>query len=293
MLHRYILHNDDLHEASARRLSPGQVGVLSGWGVFSTVRVAQGVLFAFERHWDRMRRDAEHLRVPFPADREQVRGALLRLVEANGVADATLRLVVVRNRGGVFEGPGLDRAYDLVAFTTALKDWGSGVRLAVRPQARHAASDFRGVKMLSWALNLAMLEQAQCDGFDEVILLNERGEVSECTSANVFISEGGRVWTPPLDSGCLPGVTREILLEEIRVDGVSVGEKTLVPDDLRNADEVFITSTTRDLLPVLGIQGMGVRQDGTACRALREAFRRYMDRYIAEHRTAPAPATRL
>ena len=99
-------------------------------------------------------------------------------------------------------------------------------------------------------MNLTWLESAQARGFDEVILLNERGEVAECTSANLFIANGSQVSTPPLSSGCLPGITREVLLAEIRAPGIRVEEKALKPGDLEAADEVFITSTTRDLLPV-------------------------------------------
>lgn len=284
-MHRFILHNDEVCEASAKVLSPGQVGLLSGWGVFSTLRVADGVLFAWERHWSRMLRDAHALRVPFPTDPEYVRSRLLRLTRANGVVNGTLRVVVVRNRGGIWEGPA-DREFDLIALTTGLKDWGGGVKLAVRAQARHAGSEFRGTKITSWALNLTMLEEAQQAGFDEVILLNERGEVGECTSANIFIANGSQVWTPPLDSGCLPGVTREVLLE-IRIPGVSVAEKPLLPEDLERADEVFITSTTRDLLPVLKIENRPVRQAGKTRLTLQEGFSRYLDSYVAQHKQDP------
>ena len=112
-------------------------------------------------------------------------------------------------------------------------------------------------------MNLTWLESAQRRGFDEVILLNERGEVAECTSANIFIANGSQVWTPPLSSGCLPGITRELLLGEVGVPGIQIGEKALLPEDLESADEVFITSTTRNLLPVLQIEG----QEGGARRA--------------------------
>src|SRR5947207_2765950 len=105
VVHRYILHNDKIHDASERVLAPGQVGLLAGWGVFSTLRVAEGVLFAWERHWARMRKDAALLRVPLPPDSERVRLHLLELVEANQAYDATLRVVVVRNGGGIWEGP--------------------------------------------------------------------------------------------------------------------------------------------------------------------------------------------
>jgi branched-chain amino acid aminotransferase len=290
-MHRFILHNDDIHDVSEKVLSPGQVGLLAGWGVFSTLRVADGVLFAFERHWERMRRDAAAVRVPMPDDPEYLLSRLLRLIEANGCPNATLRVVIVRNRGGIWEGPS-DREFDLIGLTTYVKDWGAGVKLDLHSQARHASCTFRGVKVLSWSNNLAMLEEAQAKGYDEVILLNERGEVSECTSANIFVVRGGKVWTPPLDSGCLPGVTRDVLLEEIRVDGVTIEEAPVLPEDLERSDEVFITSTTRDVLPVLSIEGRPLRQTGAVRAALKEAFTRYREAYVAANKGAAAPATR-
>ena len=218
--------------------------------------------------------------MPLPADPDPVHASLLRLIEANQAPNATLRLIVVRNRGGVWEGPGIQRDFDIIAFTTKVKDWGKQVRLAVQPQGRHAACPFAGAKMLSWSFNLVWLEQAQSRGFDEVILLNERGEVSECTSANLFAAFGPRVLTPPIASGCLPGVTRELLVEEIRVPGYEIAERDLRLADLAQADEVFITSTTRELLQVGEIEGLTIRSSDTARLALQEAFSRYCDAYV-------------
>ena len=287
-MHRFVLHNEEIRDASDELLAPGQVGLLSGWGVFSTIRVVDGVLFAYERHWARMRKDAAALRVPLPPDPERVRGKLLDLVEANQAFDSTLRVVVVRNTGGMWEGPGIGRSSDLIALTSATKEWGSGVRLCYTPHARYAAGEFAGAKILSWAMNLTWLEVAQTRGFDETILLNERGEVAECTSANIFAAEGNRVWTPPLSSGCLPGVTRELLLHEIHVPGYTIEERALGPTDLERAGEVFITSTTRSLLPVVEIEGRAIPQSGTACGALRTAFAAYVDAYVARAKQAPA-----
>lgn len=282
-MHRFILHNEEIRDASDRVLSPGQVGLLSGWGVFTTMRVTGGVPFAFERHWARMRKDAGALRVPLPPDPELVRGKLRELIEANQALDATLRVVVVRNTGGMWEGPGIGRPSDLIALTSATKEWGQGVRLCYTPQARYAAGEFAGAKILSWAMNLTWLEKAQARGFDETILLNEHGEVAECTSANLFAAEGDRVWTPPLSSGCLPGVTRELLLHEIHVPGFTIEEKALAPADLERASETFITSTTRNLLPVIEIEGRAMRQSGRACAALQAAFGAYVEAYAAGH----------
>jgi len=287
VLHRYVLHNETILEHSAASLAPSQVGLLSGWGVFTTLRVSGGVLFAFERHWNRITRDATAYRVSLPEDPAQIERKLLELVEANRAYNSTLRLVIVRNGGGMWGNPAPDRPSDVIALTADSKDWGHGVKLAYQENARHAAGPFAGTKVLSWSMNLTWLEMAQCRGFDEVILLNERGEAAECTSANLFIANGDQVWTPPLSSGCLPGITRELLLSEVRAPGIAIGEKALTPQDLESADELFITSTTRDLLPVLQIEDKAVGRSNRVREALQREFAAYVERYVAEHRLAP------
>ena len=274
-MHRFVLHNDQIREGSEKLLAPGQAGLLNGWGVFSTIRVSAGELFAWDRHWARMKRDAKKLRVPLDQDPGTLHGLLRKLVAANQAPDCTLRITVVRNLGGVFSGPDLGRPSDVIAFTASLRQWGAPVRLRYVPHGRHAACEFAGTKILAWAMNLTWLETAQTEGYDEVILLNERGEVAECTSANIFAATGDEVWTPPLASGCLPGVTREILLEEIRVPGLTLTERALTPADLESADEVFITSTTRDLLAVSEISGRPIANRGTARERLSAAFAKY------------------
>lgn len=288
MLHRFILHNDRVQESTELSLSPGQVGLLSGWGVFSTLRVAEGVLFAWERHWARITRDAAALHVPIPEDSERVRGNLLDLVEANQAPNCTMRLAIVRNGGGMWAGPSNGRPCDLIGLTADLKNWGDSVKLACVPQARHAACQFAGVKILSWAMNLTWLEAAQARGFDEALLLNERGEAAECTGANVFIASGSQVWTPPLNSGCLPGITREVLLGEIQAPGIRIGEKMLTTGDLERADEVFITSTTRDLLPVTQIEDQKVGRSDEVRQALAQGFANFLGSYVAAHKEAVA-----
>ena len=286
MLHRFILHNDRIREASEPALAPGQVGLLSGWGVFSTFKVADGVLFAFERHWARISRDAATMHVPLPGDPEALRQRLLELVEANRAFNSTLRLAIVRNGGGMWAGPSNGRASDVIALTADSKDWGEGVKLGIVQHGRHAACEFATTKILSWAMNLTWVETAQQHGLDEVILLNEHGDVAECTSANIFVSNGGQVWTPPVSSGCLPGITREVLLSEIHVPGIAIAEKKLTPAELEGADEVFITSTTRNLLPVREVAGKKVGRTDQTWRTLSHAFGEYVDRYVAAHKTA-------
>ncbi len=305
-MHRFLLHNDDLRDAAERIVSPGQLGLLNGWGVFSTLRVYDGVMFAWERHFARMQRDAVRLRVPFPQDPEWLKQRLDRLIERNQAWNATLRVVIVRNRGGqwlkMWEGPAADREFDAIAFTADVNPWsdptkpgGTAVRLGMVANARFAANEFAGVKYLSWSQNLTWYERAHEQGFDEVLLLNERGEMAECTSANIFAVHGtddkakSRVSTPPLLSGCLPGVTRLTLLEDVCVEGIKVVEQTLMPADLESADEVFITSTTRELLPVASIEGLKLRDSrGSVRERLQAAFTDHVRAYVTARRATPA-----
>jgi branched-chain amino acid aminotransferase len=288
MLDRFILHNDSIREASSPLFAAGQVGLLSGWGVFTTMRVVDGVPFAFERHWARLARDAAALHVTMPTEAEPVRRKVSDLIEANQAWRATLRLVILRNSGGLWEGPSVGRASDVIALTVKPKVWGDSAKLTYVPHARHAASMFAGAKILSWAMNLTWYESAQARGFDEALLLNERGEVAECTSANIFIAQGDDVWTPPLSAGCLPGITREVLLGETLVPGIRVRERTLMPADFESADEVFITSTTRNLLPVRQIEDRQTGRSGRVWEALETAFEEYVARYVADHKPVAA-----
>ncbi len=277
-----MLHNGEIRDAADLSVSPGQTGFLTGWGVFSTIRVYDGVMFSWERHFARMTHDAKLMRVPFPTDSAWLEAQLYKLIRANEATNATLRVNVVRNRGGLFQGHLETPEFDVLAFTANVYAWGDNVRLGVVPHGRHAGNEFAGVKYTSWAQNLTWYERAHEQGLDEVVLLNERGEVSECTSANIFIAQGGNVYTPPLSSGCLPGVTRAVLIEEIRpASGLRVTEKTLFPADLEAADEIFVTSTTRELLPVVEIQGLKVKGGRTLCDALVGELKQYVRAYLS------------
>jgi branched-chain amino acid aminotransferase len=287
-MHRFLLHNEEIHETTDRCLMAGQAGLLTGWGVFSTLRVMDGVLFEWPRHFARMQHDAELLGVPMP-EAQHLERQLYRLVAANQAGESTLRVAVVRNTGGPFDSPRQQRACDVIAFTKDLAQWGQSTRLGLVEQARHAANRFCAAKMLAWSMNLRWYELARQQGLDEVVLLNERGEVAELTSANILAVYGQEIVTPPLTSGCLPGITRQVLLE-IPVPGYRVREQVLKPQDLQQADEVFITSSTRETLPVSEIQGLQIRfvppHGGPGRLAAQKALADYMTDYAERHKLA-------
>ena len=287
MIHRMVFHNGRIVPVEEARFSPGQAGLTNGWGLFTTMRVFQGEPFAYERHWRRLEKDAGRVRIPFPFDAGQVRKQLGDLLAANQVAEGTARIYMIYNRVGFWRSDEAMPDVDLFLCTAGLPPHAEQARLGVAEHARHAASALAGVKTTSWLNNVWHLAEAQKAGWTEVILLNERGEVAECTSANIFCVKSGAVFTPPLSSGCLEGVTRSVLLEIAPQAGISMAEKTLTLEDLHAAEEVFITSTNRTLLGVSEIAGHTYSQVmGPVVQKLERAFEANMREYVAARRGA-------
>jgi branched-chain amino acid aminotransferase len=292
MIHQHVVHNGRLQPIEQVRLSPGQAGLLNGWGLFTTLRILHGEPFAFERHWHRLQKDAARTRLPFLFDPAQVRAQLRELVSRNDVREGTARIYMIYNKVGFWQSREELPEVDLLLYTAGLPPHGDQARLTIAGHGRYAASPLAGVKVTSWLQNVWSLQGAQRAGFDEVVLLNERGEVAECTAANIFCARGGRVFTPPLSSGCLEGVTRSVLLEIARSAGCSIEEQVLRPQDLFDAEEVFITSTNRVLLGVGEIDAHRFAPvPGPVTHRLEQAFNRYAEGYVA--RAAAPAATKL
>jgi branched-chain amino acid aminotransferase len=291
VIHRYVHHNGELKAIEEVRLSPGQAGLLAGWGLFTTLRIRDGELFAFERHWARLQRDAKRTRLPFPFDAETVRAQLHEVLQANEVLEGTARIYAVYNKVGFWQSDEPAPVVDLILYSAGLPSYREPVRLGLREHGRHAASPLAGVKVTSWLNNVWNLAEAQEAGWDEVVLLNERGEVSECTAANIFCVREGRVLTPPLSSGCLEGVTRDTLLDIAHASGVPASEETLTPDDLYGADEVFISSTNRNLLGVGEIAGHKFEgAPGPITLKLEKALAAFVAEYVAQRKAKSGAA---
>jgi branched-chain amino acid aminotransferase len=289
MIHRFVYHNDRLLPVEEVRLSPGQAGLLSGWGLFTTMRVIEGIPFAFERHWQRLARDAERTHCPFPFEQETVRKQLDEVLRANQVREGSARVYAIYNQTGFWRSDEKFPKVDLLLYSAGLPAYTEPARLGLREHGRHAASPLAGVKVTSWLNNVWNLYEAQQAGWDEVVLLNERGEVAECTAANIFCARDGKVSTPPLNSGCLEGVTRGVLLDIGAAAGVPVEERKLMPEDLYAADEVFISSTNRTMLAVGNIQDHKIAPaPGPVLAKLDAAFARYIRTYI-DARVAASP----
>jgi branched-chain amino acid aminotransferase len=269
------------------RLSPGQSGLMCGWGLFTTIRIIEGIPFAFERHWKRLSRDAQRIHCPFPFSEETVHGQLSEVLRANQVREGCARIYIIYNQAGFWRSEEELPAADLLICSADLPPHREPVRLALREHGRHAASPLSGVKVTSWLNNVWNLYEAQQGGYDEVVLLNERGEVAECTAANIFCVRDGRVWTPPLSSGCLEGVTRGIVLGIGAGAGVPVEERTLLPEDLYSADGVFISSTNRGMIAAGEIDGHRIATAPLPMvQKLEQAFSAYVREYVESRAAA-------
>lgn len=265
------------------RWSPGQAGLICGWGLFTTVKIVQGEAFAYERHWRRVEKDAGITRLPLTYSGAKVRVNLQEVIRANKVSEGCARIYLVWNSPGMWKSEEQMPEVDLVITTADLPEYPDLVRLTVREQGRHAASPLAGVKTTSWLNSVWAAAEAHREGFDEVVMLNERGEASECTAANLFVVKDEKVLTPPLSSGCLEGVTRGVLMEIASEAGTSVKEQTLHMEDLFGADEVFITSTNRNVIGVKEIAGhaIGNGRSGEITNRLDNAFEAYVREYVS------------
>jgi branched-chain amino acid aminotransferase len=281
VIHRHIFHNDKLLPIENVRLSPGQAGLLCGWGIFTTMRISRGEAFAYERHWRRLEKDAGLIRMPMTHTAAKVRVHLHDVIRANNVVEGCARIYFVYNQIGFWQGSEPRVPVDLIIYSAPLPQYNEPVRLGLRAHGRHAGSPLAGVKSISWLPNVWAVAEAQKEGFDEVVLLNERGEVAECTAANIFMVKNRKVFTPPLNSGCLEGVTRGILFEIAPEAGIPIAERSLRPEDLYSADEVFISSTNRNLIGVGEIAGNRIAAaPGPVTQQLEELFAAHVGDYV-------------
>src|SRR5437588_6909660 len=287
VIHPYVFHNESLLPIEKVRLSPGQAGLICGWGIFTTVRISRGEAFAYERHWRRLEKDAGIIRLPLPYTAAKIRANLHELIRANHVTEGCARIYLIYNSVGFWQSHEQRPQTDLILCTAGLPEHREIVRLGLRAHGRHAASALAGVKTISWLNNVWSVAEAQKEGFDEVILLNERGEVAECTAANLYIVKGDTIFTPPLSAGCLEGVTRGILFEIAGEAGASVKEQTLHLEDLYGADEIFISSTNRNVIGVSEIAGHKFSPaPGAVTQRINEAFTTYMNDYVTRRLAA-------
>ncbi len=239
--------DDSLVDAQEARVSVSDGGLIVGTGVFETMKVVDGTPFALTRHLERLARSAAALDIPVP-DNDILVGAMDAVISANADAVGTggrLRLTLTSGPAAVGDPYSVTGAPTLLITVVASKPWPATATVADSPFARNELGALAGVKSTSYAENAIALRAARRQGADEAILYNTRGQLCEGTGSNVFLVVAGEILTPPLTSGCLDGVTRQLVLEWC-------GAREAVIDDsvMADATEAFLTSSTRDVHPI-------------------------------------------
>ncbi|HYN67994.1 MAG TPA: aminotransferase class IV [Ornithinibacter sp.] len=262
-----------LVDADAPAVSAVDHGVTVGDGAFETAKVDRGVPFAVTRHLRRLDRTMAGLGLP-PADHDRIREGMGAVLAGEPVEFGRLRVTVTAGRGPL----GSDRHdSDLTHIVTAVPHarppaHGSVVTV---PWVRNERAATAGLKTTSYADNVIALAAAQERGALEALFANTRGELCEATGSNVFVVLDGVVRTPPLSSGCLAGVTRELVLEWCAHEGVEVAEEAMPLDVLERADEVFLTSSIKDVFPVSAVDGRALPAPGPVTTRVADVWARH------------------
>jgi branched-chain amino acid aminotransferase len=268
-------------DAEGPHISAFDRGYMRADGLFETLRAYDGVAACLERHMNRLRRGAAVLGIPVPDNAKTTIADAARECVKVGWREAAVRLSLSRGIGDLTMVPAPNAEPTVVVSATALTSQASaalyerGIALHVAAGTRNVQSVTAGLKTLGYAEAVIAFNAARAAGFDEALFLDSDGHVSEATTANVFAVRDGRLSTPPATCGILEGITRALVLEIAPKAGVAASEEILVLRDLEDADELFITSSVRELMPVtrIGPHSVGKGTPGPVYKKLHELFR--------------------
>ena len=283
--------NGQLHDAAESTISPLDRGYLYGDAIYEVWRTVGNFVFSFEEHWERLERSAGSIGLSLPLDPARCLNEIGRTVSAfraesgwNG--SCYIRLQISRGSGALGLDPflaGRARWTILVRNLDPLDRavLANGLKLSVARKYRRNArvSTDPASKTGNYMNNLLCLGEARSRGATDAVILNQGDEIAEASTSNLFFVIGRRIYTPPLSSGILGGVTRQIILFRLlRPDGVSISERPIAAAQLGEFDECFLASTTKDIVPVCGIDHHRYRT-GTMSLTMKikAAFASYME----------------
>jgi branched-chain amino acid aminotransferase len=247
----------EFHEKEHAKISVFDHGLLYGDGVFEGIRFYNGRVFRLEEHIDRLFDSARAICLNIPLDKAAVTAATIETIKRNELTDGYVRLVVTRGDGDLGLNPALCPKATIIIIAAKItlypaEKYENGlmvVTCATRRIAHGALSPM--VKSLNYLNNVLAKIEAQNAGAGEGLMLNEQGLVAECTGDNIFIVKRGRIYTPPIASGALAGVTRAVVFEMAAEAGIEISEPDMTRYDLFTADECFLTGTAAELIPVV------------------------------------------
>ncbi len=236
-------------------------GLLYGDGVFEGIRAYNGRVFRLKEHIDRLFYSAKAILLDIPLSAQQMTAAVLETCRQNKVRDGYIRLVVTRGVGTLGLNPNRCKNPSVVIIAGKIQlypeeFYKKGMETITVPTVRNLHSALNpAIKSLNYLNNILAKIEANNAGCEEAIMLNAEGFVAECTGDNIFIIKEGQLFTPPLSAGALYGITRRVVIDLARQEGLQVGEPNLTRYDLFNADECFLTGSGAEIVPVVKIDG--------------------------------------
>jgi branched-chain amino acid aminotransferase len=279
-LGRLVLIDGVVCAPEEARVSVYDRGFLYGDSVFETIRTYGGKPFALDEHIHRLERSAGEVGIALPVPADQIAEETLRAVTEAGNPESYARLMLTRGSGKLGLDPShADQPLRIVIIEPLKMPpkeiYQRGIR-ARSIQTVRAADAANSAKLGNYLASVLALREAQAGGADEALVVNRDGLVIEGTTANVMSVRAGRVVTPPLTAGVLAGITRARVLDIARELGFEVDEEAFTPTELARSDELFLTSSIREIVPVVMLDGMpiGNGEPGAVTRALHAAFRR-------------------
>ena len=271
--------NGQFYDKSDAKISVYDHGLLYGDGVFEGIRVYGGKVFKHAQHIERLYESAQALALTIPLTPAEMTKAVEDTVAKNNKVDGYVRLIVTRGAGTL----GLDPrkcepaviviADDISLYPKELYENGLEIITSSYTRPHNNALSPR-VKSLNYLNNILAKIEAIRAGCLEAIMLNQAGEVAECTGDNIFVLKGGVLKTPPPEAGILQGITRDFVLELAAKAGIPARECTLTRHDVYTADEVFLTGTAAEVIAVTKVDGrvIGAGKQGPLTKKLRDAF---------------------
>ncbi|HWQ00004.1 MAG TPA: aminotransferase class IV, partial [Vicinamibacterales bacterium] len=289
-MHQALVNLDGrIVDAREAKVSVFDHGFLFGYGVYETLRTYRRVPFLFDRHLRRLRESAAALAIPVPLADDEIRERVARTVDAlPGEGEAYIRLLLTRGPGEFSYDPAACASPTLAIIVRPFAEppaavFERGIRIAlVSVMRNHPASVDPRIKSNNLLNNALAMQEALRRGADEALMKNYRGELAECAQSNLFVVRSGRALTPPADAGLLRGITRDFVFEVGRAVGLPVAEATLHERDLFEADEAFLTGTTREITPVVQVDDrpIGDGRPGPTTGRLLQAFRRMAQEWV-------------
>lgn len=262
--------NGTLQPAHEARLSPLDHGLLVGDGVFETLVARAGRPFAAHEHYLRLVRSCAATGLHCISE-DTFNTSIQAVMQANHLQDARVRITLTSGDGplGSDRGPGQGT---VLVVATPLKPWPPTENVYLAPWTRNSRGAMAGVKSVSYGENVRALLYAKERGCGEAIVANEYDQLCEGTGSNIFVVIDGQLKTPPLSSGCLAGITRQLVIQACAQAQIPCLEEPMPVSILEQCEEAFLTSSTRDVHPIATLSARPLTAPGPITQAVQKAF---------------------